>query len=164
MTETGFMQKLKRFALIALCFVIADMITKQIALNTLFDPPHIIQLSSFLNLVPVWNEGISFGMFSDFPEITKWGVIVLAFVVIGWLISELRYSGGLQQFGAACIAGGALGNVLDRIRFNKVVDFLDFHIAGYHWPAFNLADSAIFVGVICWVYAMLNAIRPVEDE
>jgi len=72
------------------------------------------------------------------------------------MLSRLSTS---QQIGAGFIAGGALGNVIDRLRFGRVVDFLDVHLAGYHWPAFNLADAAIFIGVMLWLYGMIQGER-----
>lgn len=169
MTEADFAPKLRRFLLIALIVIIIDVATKQLALKVLFSPPQILKVTSFFNLVPVWNSGVSFGLFADYPVLTKWAVPALALIVIGWLISELRRANLLVQIGSGFIAGGAIGNVIDRIRFNKVVDFLDFHIAGYHWPAFNIADSAIFVGAFCWLYAMVTAkdhtqLKQTEDE
>ncbi len=82
-------------------------------------------------------------------------VPVFALFVIGWLITELTESGWVQQIGAGLICGGANGNIVDRFRFNKVVDFIDVHVAGLHWPAFNIADASIFIGVILWLYAMM---------
>ena len=156
MMTPEFMRKLKRFGLVSFCVLILDIVSKQLALEMLFYPPQQIAVTSFFNLVPVWNSGISFGLFSDYPMVTTFAIPLLAVGVIGWLVSELRHSGLVAQIGSGLIAGGAIGNVVDRIRFSRVVDFLDFHFAGYHWPAFNIADSAIFIGVLCWLYAMIT--------
>jgi len=99
------------------------------------------------NLTPVWNNGISFGLMSSQPEVVRLIIPILALLVITYLISQLKFQGYLQQLASAIISGGAIGNVIDRILYGKVVDFLDFHIGGYHWPAFNMADVAICTGI-----------------
>ena len=70
-----------------------------------------------------------------------------------WMEPRLRR---VQRLAAACIAGGAIGNAIDRLRFGKVVDFIDLHYAGLHWPAFNLADAAITIGAVLWGYSILR--------
>ena len=79
----------------------------------------------------------------------------LALFVVLWLFFTLYELNFLQRCAAGLIAGGAMGNVIDRIRFERVVDFVVVHIGDYHWPAFNLADSAIFLGVVFWMYAAI---------
>ena len=144
-----------RFFVIAGIVLARDMVTKQMALSTIFATGQPVQVTPFLNFAPVWNEGVSFGLFADYPQITNMVVPVFALFVIGWLITELTESGWVQQIGAGLICGGANGNIVDRFRFNKVVDFIDVHVAGLHWPAFNIADTSIFIGVILWLYAMM---------
>ena len=144
-----------RFFVIAGIVLALDMVTKQMALSTIFATGQPVQVTPFLNFAPVWNEGVSFGLFADYPQITNMVVPVFALFVIGWLITELTESGWVQQIGAGLICGGASGNIVDRFRFNKVVDFIDVHVAGLHWPAFNIADASIFIGVILWLYAMM---------
>ncbi|MEC8744544.1 MAG: signal peptidase II [Candidatus Puniceispirillaceae bacterium] len=144
-----------RFFVIAGIVLALDMVTKQMALSTIFATGQPVQVTPFLNFAPVWNEGVSFGLFADYPQITNMVVPVFALFVIGWLITELTESGWVQQIGAGLICGGANGNIVDRFRFNKVVDFIDVHVAGLHWPAFNIADASIFIGVILWLYAMM---------
>jgi signal peptidase II len=106
-----------------------------------------IKITDFFSLVYVNNNGISFGMFSQTEnarEIFAFLQGSIATILIVWLwrikVKHLAIAVGL-------IIGGAFGNVIDRIQNGGVTDFLDFHIASYHWPAFNLADSAIFIGV-----------------
>lgn len=152
-------QRLARFALISGVVLAADILTKQLALSALFAQPRVIEVTSFFNLVPVWNSGVSFGLFRDYPSVVSWVIPLLACAVILWLISELSRLSTSQQIGAGFIAGGALGNVIDRLRFGRVVDFLDVHLAGYHWPAFNLADAAIFIGAMLWLYGMIQGER-----
>jgi signal peptidase II len=106
-------------------------------------------VTSFFNLVLVFNSGASFSFLADAGGWQKWFFVVLALAISLWLLSLLRKHAQERLLPAALslILGGALGNVIDRLRFDAVVDFLDFHLAGYHWPAFNVADSAITVGV-----------------
>lgn len=142
---------------LGLVLILADVITKEIMLDLIFDPPRVIQLTSFFNLVPVWNKGVSFGMLSGYPWLTSLVIPIIACAVVAWLWRQLPSLGPVGHVAASLIAGGALGNVLDRLRFGQVVDFLDFHYAGYHWPAFNLADISIFLGVALWLYeAVIN--------
>lgn len=106
-------------------------------------------VTSFFNLVLVFNPGASFSFLADAGGWQKWFFVGLALIISLWLLSLLRKHAHERLLPAALslILGGAIGNVLDRLRFDAVVDFLDFHLAGYHWPAFNVADSAITVGV-----------------
>jgi signal peptidase II len=135
--------------------IVLDLLTKNWMLDLIFSPPRQIVLTSFLNLTPVWNSGISFGLFQNQQLVGKLIIPILALLVVLWLFFTLHELTSLQRFAASLIAGGAMGNVIDRLRFERVVDFLDVHIANYHWPAFNLADSAIFVGVVLWLYAAI---------
>lgn len=107
----------------------------------------------FFNIVMVWNEGVSFGLFDGAQPVI---MIALALLVCtGFLIWLLRTDDMVQRAGLMLVIGGALGNVIDRVRFGAVIDFLDFHAFGYHWPAFNLADSFIVIGVcVLIVYAL----------
>ena len=116
-----------------------------------------IELMSFLNLVFVYNPGAAFSFLSDAGGWQRWFFIVLAIAVSGWLTLLIRQHAveRLLPLAAALILGGALGNVIDRIRFGAVVDFLDVHAAGWHWPAFNVADSAISLGVALLIWQQL---------
>ena len=135
--------------------VILDFLSKNWMLALIFSPPKQIVLTPFLNLTPVWNSGISFGLFQNQQLVGKLVIPVLAVFVVLWLFFTLYELTTLQRFAAGLIAGGAMGNVIDRLRFERVVDFVDVHIGIYHWPAFNLADSAIFLGVVFWIYAAI---------
>ena len=111
----------------------------------------------FFNWVVVWNQGVSFGMLSNDTNYGPYLLIALSFaIVIGFLIWMFRTDDRAHQIGIGLVIGGAIGNVIDRFRFGAVFDFLDFHIFGLHWPAFNIADSAICIGVfILMIYAFL---------
>ena len=116
--------------------------------KSLFEAP-MVMVTDFFNLVMVRNPGVSFGMLQVDQDHMR--LILSAFAVIvsiGFLVWLWREPRPSIAFPLGLIAGGALGNVCDRLRFGAVADFLDFHVAGYHWPAFNLADSAITIGVV----------------
>lgn len=134
------------FALAALV-VLADQATKALV-HARFTLGERLELTPFFNLVLVYNKGAAFSFLSEAGGWQK--PLLVAFAVAAAAIVTtmiLRRPGErLLCTGLALILGGALGNVIDRLRFGEVVDFLDFHAAGWHWPAFNVADSAITVG------------------
>ena len=136
--------------------MIADQATKLIMLDLIFDPPRRIEILAVLNLVPVWNRGMSFGMLAESGALVPIGLTGLAFAVSAWLFWMVPRLHRVQRLAAAFIAGGAIGNALDRLRFGMVVDFIDLHYAGWHWPAFNLADAAITIGAVLWGYSILR--------
>ncbi len=109
-----------------------------------------IEITSFFNLTMVWNEGISFGLFQGS------GVLILssiALIITGvFSVWMMRATGWLQAISLGLVIGGAIGNVFDRVRFGAVADFFDFHVMGWHYPAFNVADSAIVVGIALLVF------------
>ena len=144
------------FCAIFLLIVLADQATKQIMLGLIFDPPRRIEILSIFNLVPVWNRGMSFGMLAGGGASVPIALTSLAVVVSAWLFWMVPRLYRMQRLAAACIAGGAIGNAIDRLRFGKVVDFIDLHYAGVHWPAFNLADAAITIGAVLWGYSILR--------
>jgi signal peptidase II len=124
-----------------------DQLTKWAALYVLDLPDRPIVVTPFLNLVMVWNRGVSFGMLNSAGALAPWLLSGLALaVVIALLVWLGRTEHWLNAIGLGLVIGGALGNVVDRLRYGAVVDFLDFHAAGYHWPAFNVADAAICIG------------------
>lgn len=108
-----------------------------------------IEITGFFNLVMVWNSGVSFGMFNSGAETTRWLLTGLAVAVAIGLAVWLRgLTKRLPVFAVGLVIGGALGNVVDRLQYGAVADFFDLHVAGWHWPAFNIADAAITVGVV----------------
>ena len=123
-----------------------DQITKQIALDALFDPPRIIEVLPFFNLVPVWNSGMSFGLLSNGGDLVKWGLTSLALLVAAVLPMIARSWDRLSRLGAVLMASGALGNAIDRMIYGRVIDFIDLFAGQYHWPAFNVADMAVTIG------------------
>lgn len=131
----------------ALCVLILDQLSKWWILAILMQPPRIIEIAPFFNLVFGWNTGISFGLFGGDSVLNAWVLPVVACAVIAvlllWLTRANHRELGLSL---GLIIGGAIGNVIDRLRFGAVLDFLDFHAYGFHWPAFNVADSGITIG------------------
>jgi signal peptidase II len=107
-----------------------------------------VPVTSFFNMVLVYNKGAAFSFLSDAPGWQTPLLIGFALVAMTVVAVLLVRSPGrtMLSCGLALILGGALGNVIDRLRYGQVVDFLDFHAGGWHWPAFNVADSAITVG------------------
>ena len=127
--------------------VLADQAAKALVLAR-FAPGERLELAPFFNLVLVYNKGAAFSFLSQASGWQKPLLVAFALAaaaVVSVLIVR-RPGERLLCSGLALILGGALGNVVDRLRFGQVVDFLDFHAAGWHWPAFNVADSAITIG------------------
>lgn len=108
-------------------------------------PP--VTLAPFFDLVLVWNTGISFGLFSGHRRPTLLIAVSLAIIAI-LLVGLYKNSSPWMAAALGLVIGGAMGNVIDRLRFGAVADFFDAHIGPYHWPAFNIADSCIFIGVV----------------
>ena len=138
--------------LIFLIFIFFDYVSKLWAIENLFMQYRSIELTSFLSMTPVWNSGISFGFFQDSGELGRYGFTGFAFVVSVWLIYSSIKLPRYSSLGFILIASGAIGNAIDRILYGKVVDFIDFHIEDFHWPAFNLADTIIFIGATLFLY------------
>lgn len=110
------------------------------------------EITSFFNMVMVWNQGVSFGMFNNGGAVMVWLLSAVALVIaVGFYIWMRKAHSALMKTALALVIGGAIGNVWDRLRFHAVADFFDFHIAGYHWPAFNIADAAISIGMILFL-------------
>lgn len=130
---------------------VLDQLSKWVILELVMDPPRVVPVLPFFNLVLVHNRGVSFGLFGGD---SAWGPYVLSALAVAVSVALVfwarRADTRLLAGAIGAIIGGAIGNVIDRLRFGAVVDFLDFHLPGTglpHWPAFNVADSAIVVGV-----------------
>lgn len=124
-----------------------DQLTKEWILQTVMQPPRVVRVTPFFNLVMGWNRGISFGLFNQDSPANAWVLTAIAAVIVAALLVWLSRGGRpMVVVGIGLVIGGAVGNAADRMRFGAVADFLDFHAFGVHWPAFNVADSAITVG------------------
>lgn len=140
---------LKPFIVVTIaCKVIGfDQFTKEAALEIFHHSWHVYTINQFLDFVLVYNRGISFGILGDFSYSNHIFIIiniVVCIILLVWLCMHPLYS---NCFAIGFVIGGAIGNLIDRFRFNAVVDFIDFHIGHWHYPAFNFADSAIVIGV-----------------
>ena len=145
---------------LALLILIADQFTKVLILGyyRLGDATYV---TSFFNVVRVHNAGAAFSFLANAGGWQRYlftGIGIAAAIFIIWM---LRSHNGqkLFAFALACILGGAIGNVIDRTLYGYVVDFLDFHYAGWHFPAFNIADSAISIGAVCLILDELLRVR-----
>jgi len=152
-----------RWLLLSLMIVLADQASKQFA-EALLQAYQPVAVLPYFNLTLMYNEGAAFSFLSDQGGWQRWFFVVLALIVTGVLIVWLRRLRAEEKWVAlslALIIGGAVGNLIDRILFGKVIDFIDVYyraqgclpgfsslIGECHWPAFNLADSAILVGVV----------------
>jgi signal peptidase II len=133
----------------AAAIVVVDQLSKALVLAVLPAGSR-IELTPFFNLVLVFNKGAAFSFLADAAGWQTWlfaGFALVAAVVVSVLILKNTRK-TLMCAGLALILGGAVGNLIDRLRFGHVVDFLDLHAAGWHWPAFNVADSGITVGAL----------------
>jgi signal peptidase II len=147
----------KWLALSAL-LVAADQITKYVAVQQLA-LNQVVAVTSFFNLVLVYNAGAAFSFLSDAAGWQRGFFIGIALIASAWIVYLLRRYPHQRRFALALslVLAGAVGNVVDRMLHGAVIDFLDFHAYGYHWPAFNVADSAISCGAALLIW---DALRP----
>ena len=118
-----------------------------------FAPGESMAVTPFLNLVLVFNPGAAFSFLADHAGWQRWFFSVIALTISGWIVWQLRTAKPRTWFslGLALIMGGALGNLIDRLWLGMVIDFIDVHAGGWHWPAFNIADSAVCIGAVLYV-------------
>ena len=154
-----------RWIVLAVVVIVLDQLSKAWALGSLRMAEQVV-VTSFFNLVLVFNAGAAFSFLANAGGWQKWFFVVLASGISLWLVAMLRQHAGerLMALALSLILGGAIGNVIDRLRFDAVVDFLDFHLAGAHWPAFNVADSAITVGVVLMLWCQFFPPKPLESQ
>lgn len=132
---------------LALLTLVLDQLTKVWALDALLDPPVRITVTSWWEMVFVWNHGISFGLFGE-GAVPPWALaLVTGAIALGVAVWLFRAANWLQALSAGLILGGAIGNIVDRLYHGAVVDFVRWHAYGYSWPVFNVADAAITLGV-----------------
>lgn len=143
----------------AMGIALLDQITKQLV-HTQLDYAQVIPVTTFFNLVHVWNTGAAFSFLADAGGWQRWLFIALATGASSWLAWALLKPRVQLEAAAYClILGGALGNLADRVFRGYVVDALDFHWGGWHWPAFNLADVAITCGAVLLIFASVIVIQ-----
>ncbi len=145
---------------LAFIIVLIDQFTKVLVVGYyhLGDSSYV---TSFFNMVRAHNTGAAFSFLADASGWQRWFVTGLGVLATGVSLWMLKSHAGqrLFCFAMACVLGGAVGNVIDRLLYGYVVDFLDFHSHGYHFPAFNLADSAITLGAACLILDELLRVR-----
>lgn len=154
-----------RWIVLTVVVIALDQLSKIWALGTLHMAEQ-VAVTSFFNLVLVFNAGAAFSFLANAGGWQKWFFVVLASGISMWLVAMLRQHARerLLALALSLILGGAIGNVIDRLRFDAVVDFLDFHLAGMHWPAFNVADSAITLGVVLMLWCQFFPPKPLESQ
>ena len=143
---------LTRGLIVAAVVLAVDQATKWWIVFKVMQPPTVIPVTPFFNIVIGWNRGVSFGMFNSDSGLNEWILPLVALVIVAvlavWLI---RAEKPVIALALGSVIGGALGNVIDRFHYGAVADFLDLYIAGYHWPAFNFADTGISIGAVILV-------------
>jgi signal peptidase II len=142
------------FTITALVVIILDQVSKIVVAGSIKYYQSIPVIDGFLSLVHVRNRGMAFGLMNrpdaQFSFYFLVAATVLAIILLIFWFNTLKGGSRRLIFGLSLILGGAIGNLIDRLRLKEVIDFIDFFIGKYHWPAFNLADSAITVGAI-WI-------------
>jgi signal peptidase II len=145
-----------RLGLVSGCVIVADQFTKYMIKTTLALHDNIIVIENFFNITHILNPGGAFGFLSSQSlEIRKFIFLFLSSLValfVLWWYKKTAVHFVFLSYGLALIFGGALGNLIDRFKYGKVLDFLDFYMGSYHWPAFNVADSAITIGMAILIY------------
>ena len=148
----------KRWLALSAIIVVVDLATKA-WISAVFAPGEVLRVTPFFNLVLVYNTGAAFSFLAGAGGWQRWFFMAVSIVVsiaIVWMLSR-RDNHPMVSAALALVLGGALGNLYDRVTLGKVVDFVQLHAAGYYWPAFNVADSAITIGVVLLVWDSLFA-------
>ena len=143
--------------LLAALVLLSDQLSKWVVVSTFRLYESLPLIPGFFDLTFVTNTGAAFGMLAGeqnfWRQIFFVSMTLTALVVLCFAFRQYRHAGKLYVIAIGLVSGGALGNLVDRLRFGHVIDFLDFYIKSYHWPAFNVADSAISVGVALFLLA-----------
>ena len=145
---------------IATVILLLDQLSK-IVITRLFTYGESVAVTSFFNLVLVYNKGAAFSFLANQGGWQRWFFTALGIGAALFIVYLLKRHAGQRMFcwALALILGGAVGNVIDRILYGHVIDFLDFHVGGWHWPAFNVADSAICIGAVLFVLDELRRVK-----
>jgi signal peptidase II len=159
-------RKLPWLLLISLAVIVGDRVTKALVSSRILMGDAVTVIPGFLRITHWLNEGAAFSLFADSasPNAVRWGLIAFsALAATAVLIALIRLGSRITLItvALALILGGALGNLHDRVRYGSVVDFIEVHIFGYHWPDFNVADSSIVVGA-CLL--LLDSLLPKKSE
>lgn len=136
--------------------MLLDFVTKRIIVAKI-EPFESIRVLPFLNIVYVENKGAAFGIFASFGN--NFFIVISFIAMAAILFYLLKVPKGLELYSISLIFGGAVGNLIDRIMLGKVIDFIDFYVGTWHWPAFNVADSALTIGIIMFIISTLMQTR-----
>ena len=151
--------------IVALVSILIDQASKWWILVEVMNPPKVIPVTSNFNFVLTWNRGVSFGLFNNEGNFGAWFFSILAIIIVGILLIWLRKAETkVQSISLGFIIGGAIGNVIDRVNHLAVLDFIDFHLGGSHWPAFNAADSFITLGAAVLIVDSLFSRQKNDDN
>jgi len=150
------MNKFQKFLLIVALVVFLDLLTKEIAVRVLSDKT-ITVIPNFFDFTLVWNKGAAFGVLAEAPQWVRTLILIVASAIAAIAVIVYTYANknklsNFEIFSLALIAGGAIGNLYDRIFLGKVRDFIDWHVFQYHWPAFNIADASITIGIALFAF------------
>lgn len=147
--------------LVSLAVILLDQLSKIFILD-IMNPPQTIEILPFANIVLAYNKGVSFSMMANSSTYGPYILAMVALLICAGLVWWMRKEKDKwTRVGIALIIGGAFGNVIDRFLYGAVVDFVDLHAFGYHWPAFNVADSAICIGAFL---ILLRAFRLSKEK
>jgi signal peptidase II len=145
-----------------------DFITKAYISTTMFLHESFVVIGGFLNITYVRNPGAAFSFLADAPPTFRFvffvTVTVLAIILVLTYIARSKIEEPFMTFALSLILSGAVGNLIDRVRFGEVVDFIDVYIGSHHWPAFNVADSAISVGAVILLLEMFRGTKRQNDS
>ncbi|MDO8281473.1 MAG: signal peptidase II [Thermodesulfovibrionia bacterium] len=144
------MKKTPFIITIAAIVAILDFITKKMIVATI-NPSNAIDILPFLRIVLVKNTGAAFGLFASLGNAFFLIITIIAIIFI--IVYLIKIPKGLELVAISLILGGAIGNFIDRATIGEVVDFIDFYVGTWHWPAFNVADSALTIGITLFIWA-----------
>ena len=147
-----------------LAILFLDQSSKIFIINYFETNNSIIYLTSFLNFELIWNDGVAFGLLNFENSKVYNFITTLIFLVILIILFLIYKTKNFTVYFYSIIVGGALGNLLDRIRYSSVPDFIDFHIGEFHWFIFNIADIFISIGVICLIMAEIFNKKELKNE
>jgi signal peptidase II len=158
----------RTYFLAALLIVVLDRVSKWVVERSIALHDNLVVIPGFFHITHVQNRGAAFGLFDDSP--TEWKIAtlilfsVVAMVIVTVLLWRNSHVMSVTGMGLAIVLGGAVGNLWDRLVAGHVTDFLDFNVGTYHWPAFNVADSAIVIGAVLLMADIIFAKHPHENE
>ena len=162
--DAAMVQKYLRFSIIGFGVVLLDQVTKILVMHYMPLHDSITIIPGFFSLTHVHNPGGAFGfMAQNSSPLRHWLFLLAAFFALGMILyfyHQTPRSHPFFGFALALIFGGAIGNLIDRLRFGEVIDFLDVYVGYLHWPTFNVADSAVTVGVIIFLYHVITKKMP----